>query len=487
MLKRMELLEGISEKYHNMLKEVNIANFTKCVAAFGGIKIKEVPDRIIKTYLHTWAKNKYKYYKMLGNKLYIDRDMTYDNPDKSHIPADLDLLAKKFPIFAPWLIGFAENTQNKIENRWCVDTYLRSIIDDIYPNFQLVGSTITHFFAHCLNAPETLVTEIGKIYEGDTVEGHWTISIDPVDMMLASENPYKWQSCYRLTVPNESSHADGCLAAVLDTSSLITYLWTKEGDYSISSLVYSDYLIKNIRYKRIRQWITISPSMQCIHFNKLYPTSEAVYGKEFTKELRSYVEEIVAEYNNMPNTWRRNTHFELEKANVCRKRGYGYEEFNQEIFINSCASRGEFWYVYDEPILSPDGCGEVLPGADNDYWLYNGDGFIFDNFSEDEGYYEEEYEQEGILQADSGHITIGPSHIVSTDEIQLASNLENAQILPDISTTPFTVRVPDAPQFTVNTSDITDLNLNIQTMLNRTDIECSITDNRIRINTISEP
>ena len=90
------------------------------------------------------------------------------------------------------------------------------------------------------------------IFENDTITGTYTISIDPVDMMLASENPYNWQSCYRLETPNEASHADGCLAAILDSSSLITYIWDKEGKFNLYN-----HDLKCIRYKRIREWIAI--------------------------------------------------------------------------------------------------------------------------------------------------------------------------------------------------------------------------------------
>ena len=126
---------------------------------------------------------------------------------------------------------------------------------------------MTHFFKSCLQAPDELVTRLGRIWEHETITGTHTISIDPVDMMLASENPYDWQSCYRLETFDGGSHADGCLAAVLDDSSLITYVWNREGKYSL----YNRYDFKKIRYYRMRQWVSVSPSQNSIHFNDIYP------------------------------------------------------------------------------------------------------------------------------------------------------------------------------------------------------------------------
>ena len=44
MLNKNILLENVDERYIPMLKEVNIPDFTKCIAQFSGLHINEVCD-----------------------------------------------------------------------------------------------------------------------------------------------------------------------------------------------------------------------------------------------------------------------------------------------------------------------------------------------------------------------------------------------------------------------------------------------------------
>ena len=203
------------------------------------------------------------------------------------------------------------------------------------------------------------------------VEGIYTISIDPVDMMLASENPYNWQSCYRLAVDNDCSHADGCMAAILDDSSLITYVWNREGKFSL----YNEYEFKNVRYYRMREWISISPNQTAIHFNAIYPGKR--YSEDFEKSLRKIVEDLV----NKDATWKKNDYWD---TNCNREQPYGYGEFDCYRIYKIKDAKDEIWETYNEQILCPCGCGDYLAGSDwdDDYdgYEYNGEGFIAENF-----------------------------------------------------------------------------------------------------------
>ena len=232
MLIKKNLLEAAEEQYRPMLKEVSIPDFTKCVAQFSGLHIKDVKDEVIQTYLLLWAKNKYRFYQLLGNKLKADNKIQYQDENKNQ-ETEIKALEKEFPAYSLWLEGFKYVEKNKISIR-DVDYNIRHVVGDVFPGCRLDSCSLTHFFKSYLNAPDELVTKIGRIWENEVVEGIYTISIDPVDMMLASENPYNWQSCYRLAVDNDyCSHADGCMAAILDDSSLITYVWNREGKFSL--------------------------------------------------------------------------------------------------------------------------------------------------------------------------------------------------------------------------------------------------------------
>lgn len=389
MLLKKDLLDGVDEKYIPMLSEVNICDFTKCIAQFSGLQIQYIPDKVIKDYLLIWAGNKYYFYKMLGNHLRKDTKIEY-RTTQSDYADEFETLARKYPAYIPWLDGFNELCQNKIESVYNIKYETKMYIKEYFPSYRIEGSSLTHFFKSCLKAPDEVVTAIGRIFENQTISATHTISIDPIDMMLASENPYNWTSCYKLALDNECSHADGCLAAVLDSSSLITYIWNHEGKFSL----YDNYEFKNIRYKRMREWISISPSMTCIHFNDIYPGKS--YQEDFYKQLRGVVEETVATYRELPNQWEKDWQCCCE-----REFFYGYGEYSDDRIWKMKGYPYECWKVFDEEIDCPCGCGDMLPESD---WQheeeYNGCGFTAENYEEeecydnDDEYYDEDEDEE---------------------------------------------------------------------------------------------
>lgn len=378
MLLKKDLLNSMDSMYSDMLNSVSIPDFTKCIAQFAGVKVQNVPDDVIRDYLVTWAEHKFQFFKLLGNKTKLDMPITYKTI-KDDIYGEIKELMREFPGFSPWLDEFSTLRTNKIENfNRDIGYYAKSWIRDLFPQYNIEGNTLTGFFKRKLNAPDELVTALGRIFENDEISGTYTISIDPIDMMLASENPYNWQSCYRLEVPNDASHADGCLAAILDKSSLITYIWDKEGKFNLYN-----HDLKSVRYKRIREWIAISPDMTAVHFNQIYPGKDA-YPEDFRKQLRDKVETVIANYLEIENIWVKDTDSECY-----RDYGYGYGEFECDKIWKVKGSKKVSWDVYDVGIHCPCGCGSVLPGSDGDddydELHYSGAGFCCYNFTE-EGY-----------------------------------------------------------------------------------------------------
>ena len=381
MLKKEDLFKDIDEKYIPMLKLVNIPDFTKCIAQFAGIHINEVSDNSIKEYLLLWAKNKYKYFQLLDNKLVYDTPIEYHDRDSRSTEDALNELEIQYPAFSLWLEAFETVSDNKIRRQDFSYT-MQGKLKRLFPHFQPEGSSLTYFFKKYLNAPDELVTAIGRVYENQTISATYTISIDPIDMMLASENPYNWTSCYRLEIDNDALHADGCLAAIIDDSSLITYIWNNEGKFNLEG----NYDFKSVRYKRMRQWIAISPDMDAVHFNMIYP-GKSNYPNDFCKKLRKVVENLI----NKDATWKKNN---LYKLDCYREYGYGYSEYNGDrIYYIVSSNEPKAWSVFNQRIICPCGCGNYLPGSepeDDEEIEYNGQGFIYENFD----VYVNEYEDE---------------------------------------------------------------------------------------------
>lgn len=385
MLKRNDLIKELGAEYINMINKINIADFTKCIAQYANIDLQYLKDEVIKDYLVKWARNKKHLFDFLGD-IRVDMPITFIDENENYGEKILNL-GIEYPVYFPWLHMFRATENNKIQLNNLNYTN-REMINSAFPNYNIEGVSLTHFFKSKLEAPDELVTAIGRVWEHSSINATFTISIDPVDIMLASENPYNWTSCYRLENDFEESHADGCLAGVLDNKTLITYIWNKEGKFDL----YDKYEFKKIRYKMMRMTIAINKTFNAVHFNTIYP-GKGNLSDDFYKLLRTKVEDYICGKTSKINFW--NKRIDL---NAIRCYGqYGYSEYSDS---NVWAIKDEEEYgdlmVYNEPILCPCGCGDqyIGTGSDDNYW-YNGYGHTNDNYEERGTYceYTEEYEE----------------------------------------------------------------------------------------------
>lgn len=385
MLKTVDLIKDLDEKYHEMVSQVNIPDFTKCVAQFSGIKVSDIKDEVIAKYLKIWAENKYNFWLMLGKATKKDTAFKY-NKFRDDIAEEVKTLSREYPVYGPWLREFKGCKTNKIISFNDFGYDFRSWLDNFFAfRPTLEGTTITHFFKSKLNAPDDLVTKIGRIFENDKIESTFTLSIDPVDIMLASDNPYDWTSCYRLELNRDDSHADGCMAAMLDTTSLITYVWDNEGKFDL----YNSYKFKSVRYKRMRAWIAIAHDFKSFHFNRMYPGGRD-YSEDFIKQLRTIIEEIICNYTKAENKWKHNE----GEVDCWREYPYGYSEYDEDniwVLSSACKKNERGWpciegdntiSVFNVNIPCPCGCGGYLPGSYSDddcdtdeEMKYDGNGF----------------------------------------------------------------------------------------------------------------
>lgn len=374
MLNKKTLIEKVGIKYKPMIDQISIPDFTKCIAQFSGIYIQNLKDEVICDYLSNWCINKKKFFDLMGGKIKVDIPFNYKDQDTDYRDKFIEL-GHEFPVYYPWLEMISPLQNNKISMTYLRYTDYSHLIRDAFNGIVNVeGMAITRFFKQHLNAPDELITKIGGIFENKEVQATFTISIDPVDMMLASENPYGWNSCYRLETDGFSdSHADGCLAAVLDHNSLITYVWNNHGKFSL----YDNYEFKDIRYKRMRMTIAVADDFKAVHFNTIYP-GKGNYTNDFLKMFRDVVETFLSEKGGFRNMWKQ----DYNRASCYRDIFYGYSEYSDnDVWIQSDATDNYEIIVFDVPIHCPCGCGEILPYSyENDDYNYNGDGFNHNNF-----------------------------------------------------------------------------------------------------------
>jgi len=382
MLNRNKLIESVGEEYTDMIKKISIPDFTKCIAQYSGLRIQDVKDDVIEEYLSLWCKNKKYLFDLFGGTR-VDMPIVYKEEGTDY-QSRLRNIGKDFPLYYPWLTMFDRQRQNKIND---YDMFYgdRDTIADLFPNYSISNVSLTHFFKNKLNAPDELVTAIGKVWENEEINATYTLSIDPVDIMLSSENPYNWTSCYRLEQFNES-HADGCLAGVIDESTVTSYIWNKQGDFSL----YGKYDFKNIRYKKARITLAFNKTLNAIHFNNVYPwKSECSDG--FKKMIRNKVETYICEKTGKTNIWRT---YNYSKDNLYPERRhpqYGYDEYDDDyVWVLKDDKNYDKFQIFNEAITCPCGCGDIYEGSDDrdEDIYYNGEGHINDNW-----YYEESDEE----------------------------------------------------------------------------------------------
>lgn len=380
MLRIQTLVEKLGKEYEPMIAQIKIAEFTKTIAQLSNISIENIPDEVIEDYLTLWAKNKFHFFKMLGNRVRVDLPFNYVEENRN-TKDEMRELIQYYPAYTPWLREFSIFKTNKIdweEAHWDWRDKIVEYLDEIVEGSTkraLSNMAITTFFKRYLNAEDSLVTKIGRIYENDAIDATFTISIDPTDMMLASETPYNWTSCYRLELM-EDSHADGCLAAVLDDTSMITYVWNNKGKYTL----YDKYEMKEIRYYRMREWIAVNKDFNVVHFNAIYP-GKSNYSVDLEKKYRGMIENFIwkAKYPELENIW-----VKVPDGDIDREFDYGYDEYSIDKMWMLKGTTADHIKVYNERIICPCGCGDYVPGTsdDNDGLEYNGDGYICENFEE---------------------------------------------------------------------------------------------------------
>lgn len=391
MLTKKTLVGMVGTEYEPMIKKISIPDFTKCVAQYSGIPIKDLSDDIIAKYLSYWCRNKKYLFDLFGHNVKVDMPIEYTEETTNYEDRIL-AMGKDYPAYYPWLKIFADQPENKINARLLLHSE-ETMIGDCFPNYNYNNVTLTHFFKSKLNAPDELVTALGRIFENTKIKATYTLSIDPVDIMFSSENPYNWTSCYRLEDDFESSHADGCLAGVLDESTVITYIWNHQGKYSL----YNTYDFKDVRYKMARMTIAINKSLDAIHFNQIYPYKDDC-SENFTKLLRDKVETFICEKTGKRNLWKRYS-YAPDLYPYRRHEEYGYGEYNSSrvwMLANEDENDYDEFNIYNETITCPCDCGNDYYGTDNDeYMEYHGNGHVCEHYVyEPDEVYDDEDEKE---------------------------------------------------------------------------------------------
>lgn len=377
-MKKQDILSKIKEENLEMIRLVHLDNFIKCIGNLFGLSYKEMfaSDKYcdgIAYYLNTWAEQKRWLYDTLYNKSLTISTNFEEKLDVTNYRDQFMQLSEieENYLFRPYLAFLAGHvaykdgqacnlyTSNSPSFYSCDNYYLPRIFTDKIDQEKEIK--ITTVASKYFNLPQKLVDALGRILDNNRRKCTLTLSIDPVDILTCSVNPYHWTSCYSIT-NHCGSHADGALAAMVDSNSQVVYGWIDEGELDLTKSC----SLKNVKFKLFRSWLNLTSDFKTLYVTSAYPYRDT----EHTKEIRLAIEDILDKYLNNTEKWR-----PLGVA-IERAMNYGYNEFSYSTY--SLQSAKQFIEVYDIPLVRLDNVEEVFIGSDEEVY----DDEAFEEFCE---------------------------------------------------------------------------------------------------------
>lgn len=292
------LEEPTDEELDKMIELVDLNTFMGIIRTRmkgdgnSGEEISKINRAWAKRYLKQWAIAKYRFYKMLGDKLKIEKDIEIEL-DNSYFETMQRELMGKFPLFYPMLSQISSRAfrENMIRDGrcWCEAFSDRRVVE---------GMTLTKFIS--LFGSNELNIEVSKIYQNKN-KAHLTISIDPNDYLTVSINHSGWRSCHNFF---DGEWRNAGLSYMVDNTSLVAYRSNGEVDYRFEGT--------NFKWnsKNWRQMIYMAENNSTIIFSRQYPNES----NELARNIRGTFEEVVSNYFDAENTWK--VYNNVDQANV---------------------------------------------------------------------------------------------------------------------------------------------------------------------------
>lgn len=249
-------------------------------------EVKNINNDWAKNYLKYWAKAKYRFYKMFGDKLTIETDVQVEKTHQEALNFLYELIAK-FPLYSPMLKGISPNAllKNSIStiDKGLID---QDFFDDIKVKEQMKFTSFISLYGN-----KELDIELSKFYQ-EKGNAHLTISINPIDYLTVSINRSNWKSCHNFFI---GGYRNACVSYMNDETSLVSYRSSGIVEYKKE---------KNFKWnsKSWRQMIYMSQENSAIVFSRQYPNGGE--NDDLSKEIRKLLEEKVSEFFGGSHKWK---------------------------------------------------------------------------------------------------------------------------------------------------------------------------------------
>lgn len=292
------LAEPTEDEINKMIAQVDLNTFTSIIKArlredgACGDDLGKINRTWAKEYLIQWAKAKYRLYKLLGDKLKIEKDIEVE-PDYQYFELAKRELKGKFPLLQPIFDNFSTEAIQRDE----IDT--DNIFNEVFTDKRVSrGMSFTKFIA--LYNCDELNVEVSKLYQNKGT-AHLTISIDPNDYLTVSINSSGWRSCHNF-INGEWRNAG--LSYMVDEVSMVAYKCNGEVNYNINNQKFK------WNSKNWRQMIYVSKENSATIFSRQYPNES----DNIARAVREMYEDIACNYFNVENTWK--VYSNVEAANI---------------------------------------------------------------------------------------------------------------------------------------------------------------------------
>lgn len=292
-----------------MIKLVDVKKFTNIIRA-RLIKdnkitgIESLTDEWAKNYLLTWAKNKFKFYKLFGNKLTLEIDVDV-KPDNNEMMRKWQEIREQFPLLEPIFNQIGDSTiiENNVRRPGDYAIW-RGFFKDTRVKENMSFTKFISLFEN-----QKLEMEVSKLYQ-EKGKGHLVISINPIDYLTVSINASQWDSCHHFM---KGAYRNAGLSYMNDKTSLVSYRSDREVKYEFEGKKFE------WNTKCWRQMIYVAEQNSTMVFSRQYPYES----EELSFHIRQLLENAVATYYGGQNKWKifnkkNQANIKVEKGNKAR-------------------------------------------------------------------------------------------------------------------------------------------------------------------------
>lgn len=159
------------------------------------------------------------------------------NLGKVSFPLDEETKSCKFSMFMDYISNFFPYTEELMDFLHFVGSlefYSNKLTADYIYGTKVIkkGTKVIRSFKHFIQDTdllETIQNKASELIQLDKLEGELCFSVHPLDFLSLSENQSRWRSCHAL----DGEYRAGNLSYMCDTSTLICYIKSENGDVKL--------------------------------------------------------------------------------------------------------------------------------------------------------------------------------------------------------------------------------------------------------------